>query len=92
MPIITKVVDSKPHHGDVYNTVLYDQVCQLHALNLLFSLHIPSPSSKTDHYNITEILLTVMFNINNPIIYLKSLLDCCNFTMEKWFCLMFVRN
>jgi len=92
MPIITKVVDSIPHHRDVYNTVLYDQVCQLHALNLLFSLDIPGPSSKTDHYDITEILLTMAFNINNPIIHLKSLLNCCNFTMEKWCYLMFVRN
>jgi hypothetical protein len=54
MPIITKAVRSNPR---VLDTTLCDKVCQLLATGWRFSPL--SSTNKTDHQDITEILLKV---------------------------------
>ena len=60
VPITTKVVSSKPAHGeDVVETTLCDKVCQLLAAGLWFSPGISvSSSNKTDSHDIAEKLLS----------------------------------
>ena len=69
VPITTKVVSSKPVHGDgVLDTTLCDKVCQLHATGRWFSPGTPvSSTNKTDHNYITEILLKVALNTINQL-------------------------
>jgi len=60
VPITTKVVSLYPAHGGVLDTTLCDNVRQLYVTCLWFSLGTPvSSTNKTDHYDITEILLKV---------------------------------
>jgi len=61
VPITTEVVSSNPMaiHGEVY-------LIQL-AIGLWFSAGTPvSSTNKTDHHDITEILLKVALNTINP--------------------------
>ena len=59
MPITTKVVSSK----HALNTILCDEVCQLLAAGMWFSLCTPvSSTNKTDHHGKTEIMLKVALN------------------------------
>ena len=55
-------LDSRPWQG-VLDTTLCYKVCQWLAAGRWFSLGIPvSPTNKTDHHDITEILLKVALN------------------------------
>ena len=58
----------KPHSWrSVFNTTLCDKVCQRLAICWWFSPSTPvSSTNKTDHHNITEILLKVALNTINP--------------------------
>ena len=62
--ITTNVVSSNPVHGEVHSIQLCDKVCQWLAAGRWF---IPgtsvSSTNKTDHHNITEVLLKVALNI-----------------------------
>jgi hypothetical protein len=60
MSIITKVMSSNPVHGEVYSIQNCDRVCQLFATGRWFSL--VSSINKTDHQDITGILLKVALN------------------------------
>ena len=62
--ITTKVVSLNPAHGKVYSIQHYVvKVCHWLATGRWFSLDTPvSPTNKTDHYDITEILLKVALN------------------------------
>ena len=66
--IHTKVVSSNPVHGEVLDTTLCDKVCQWLATGQWFCPGTPvSSTNKTDHLDITEILLKVVLNtINQP--------------------------
>ena len=61
VPITTNVVSSNLDQGEMYNII--DKVCQWLATGRWFS---PGPqvssTNKTDHHNITEILLKVALN------------------------------
>jgi hypothetical protein len=61
----------------VLNTTLCDQVCQWLATGQWFSLGTPvSSTNKTDHHDITEILLKVALSIiNQTIQYFDSLIS-----------------
>jgi hypothetical protein len=71
VPITTKVVSSNHGHGEVHDTTLCDKVCQWLATGRWFSPGTPvSFTNKTDHDDITEILLKVALstiNINDKI-------------------------
>jgi hypothetical protein len=60
VPVTTKVVSSNPAHGEVYSIQHY--VIKF-VSDLCFSMNTPvSSSNKTDHHDITEILLKVALN------------------------------
>ena len=64
VPITTKVVSSNPIHGEVYSVQL--EVGEGFVAGLLFSQSsVVSSISKTDHHDITEILLKVVLNTIN---------------------------
>ena len=67
LAITTKVVSLKPRSWrGVLDTTLYDKVCQWLATGLWFSLGTPvSSTNKTDHHDLTEILLKVASNTIN---------------------------
>jgi hypothetical protein len=57
---------SNPVHGEVYSTQHYVIACQRLPTGLWFSLGPPASSTnKTDHHDITEILLKVALNTLN---------------------------
>jgi hypothetical protein len=64
VPITTKVVSSNPTQTGVLDMTLCDKVCQWLVTGQWFSLGTPvSSTNKTDHHDITEILLKVALNI-----------------------------
>ena len=75
VPSTTNVVSSNPTQGGVLNTTLCDKVCQwLVAGGGGVSQGTPvSCTSKTDHHDITEILLKVALNtITKPSIPIRN--------------------
>ena len=63
MQSVHKVVISNPAHGEVFSIQHCDKVCQRLATGWWFSLGIPvSSTNKTDHHDITEILLKMALN------------------------------
>jgi hypothetical protein len=61
--ITTNVVSSNPLGRGVLYTTLCDKVCQWLAAGQWFSMGAPvSSTNKTDHHDITEILLKVVLN------------------------------
>jgi hypothetical protein len=64
VPITTNVVSSNPLRRGLLDTTLCDQVCQSLAADQWFSLDTPASSTnKTDHHDINEILLYLIFLI-----------------------------
>ena len=62
-PITTTVVSSISDKQGVLDTTLSDQICQWLATGWCFSpITMISPTNKTDHHDITEILLKVALN------------------------------
>ena len=56
-----------PLRRDVFDTTLYDKVCQWFVTGLWFSPGTPvSPANKTDHHVITEILLKIALKTIAP--------------------------
>jgi hypothetical protein len=69
VPITSNVVSSNPSH--VLDTTLCDEVCWLHVAGGLSSQStLVSSTNKTDHPDITEILLKVVFKTitHNPLL------------------------
>ena len=65
MPITTDVASSNPDQGEVYN--ICDKFCQWLATVRWFSSGTPvSSTNKTDHHDITEILLKVALSTIKP--------------------------
>jgi len=62
-----------PPRWDVLDTTLCDKVCHWLAIGRWFSLGIPvSSTNKTDHHDITEILLKVALStISQPLNFIK---------------------
>ena len=81
VPIITKVVSLNPVHGEVYSIQHY--VIKFVSDFLWFSPGTPvSSTNKTDHHNITEILLKVALNtINQPTVISEIMLAFHNKVM-----------
>ena len=72
MPITTNVVSSNPAQGRLLDTTLCDKVCQWLVTDQWFSPGTPvSSTNKTDHHDITEILLEVALNTINQTIKQK---------------------
>ena len=69
--ITTKVVSSKPVHGEVYSIQHCDKACQWLAIGRSYSPGTSvSSTNKTNRHYITEILLKVALNnINQPTVY-----------------------
>jgi hypothetical protein len=70
VPITTKVVSSNPVHGEVYSIQHYviKYVSDLWQVNGFLLVLRYFSTNKTDHHDITEILLKVPLNtINQPI-------------------------
>jgi hypothetical protein len=69
VPITTNVVSSNPRiplREGVLDTTFCDKVCQWLAAGRWFSLSITvSSTNKTDHHDITDILLKVALNTMN---------------------------
>ena len=71
VPITTKVVSSNPVQGEVYSIQIYviKFVSDLQQVGGFFPGTPVSSTNKTDHNDITEILLKVALNtINKPIV------------------------
>jgi hypothetical protein len=67
--ITTKVVSSNPAHDEVYSIQLYEIKFASdlrQAGGFLWVLRPVSSTNKTDHHDITEILLKVLLNIIIP--------------------------
>ena len=75
--ITTKVVSSIPAQGEVYLIQYYNlcnEICQILAAGWWFFTGNPdSSTSKTDHHDITEILLKVVLNTVTPHFIIKCL-------------------
>jgi hypothetical protein len=70
VPITTKVVSSNPVHGELYSIQHYviKYVSDLWQVNGFLLVLRYFSTNKTDHHDITEILLKVPLNtINQPI-------------------------
>ena len=67
MPITTNGVSSNPLRRGVLDTTLCDKVCHWLAAGWWFSPGTPdSSTNKTDHHDITEILVKVALNTIKP--------------------------
>ena len=78
MPIITKSCSWR----GVHDTTLYDKVCQLLAAGRWFSWGtLVSSTNKTDHHDITEILLKVALNTITITPEINAYMEVCEFDM-----------
>ena len=78
MPIITKACSWR----GVHDTTLYDNVCQLLAVDQWFSSGtLISSTNKTDHHDITEILLKVALNTITITREINAYMEVCEFDM-----------
>jgi hypothetical protein len=80
VPITTTVVSSNPAQARCTHTTLCNKVCQLLGTGRWFSSCTPvSSTNKTDHHDITEILLKVVLNtIDQPPLFSSPLFSKCH--------------
>ena len=82
VPITTNVVSSNPIYGD---TTFCDKVCQWLVTGWRFSLVPPvSSTNKTDHLDITEILLKVVLNTINHHNQQPTIIAPYHYTITKY--------